>query len=67
MKKQHVAAPGKELRLQEHNFTRQQRTWQHVAVFASGNVVPRPMHQPKGKGAPTWRDDTSWILRQRLN
>jgi hypothetical protein len=67
MKKQHERAPAQELPLRQHTFTRQQRTWQHVAVFASGGFAPRLTRKPKGTGAPTWSDDTSWILRQRLN
>lgn len=67
MKKQQEPPRGEELRLQQHAFTRQQRTWQHVAVCASGSFATHPSRKTRGTGAPTWRDDTSWILRQRLN
>ncbi len=67
MKKQIECAMQPALRLQHHTFVRASR-WQHVAVLASNGFSPvRGTRPTKATGAPTWSDDSSWILRQRLN
>lgn len=68
MKKRIESVPQAQLRLQEHTFSRAQRSWQHVAVRASHDIARSRVERPsKATGAPNWCDSSSWIRRQRLN